>query len=317
VSAAIRGDVVATAGREGGACIWKIMDNKLVLQGQLGNLKDTIVTCLSFDDRQRLWTGSFDGNICVYNGDKLKSSSKNEEDDTNCYDFQPGIQTNLEAGPILDLSISDDFYCGACACADGSIQLVDIDRGDIITSFGAFRSGVIAKSVLLVRDQNGNGSIVCGGSNGALYRHELKLDQECTEFSAASPQMADATCQIDEYDPLKVLEEKVAKLKPAHHGPVVCLKSPFEGMFLSAAQDGTVKVWECTSFADDEEDDEAEEKGRYPSLEEPQDGRPRCRFILKGYTPYMSTIATDGFRLISDGNKNKVNMRDFTMQQDL
>jgi len=229
------------------------------------------------------------------------------------------IQTNLEAGPILDLSISDDFYCGACACADGSIQLVDIDRGNTITSFGAFRPGVIAKSVLLVRDQNGNGSIVCGGSDGALYRHALNLDQECTEFSAALPQMADATCQVDEYDPLQVLEENVAKLKPAHRGPVVCLESPFEGMFLSAAQDGQIKVWECTSFADDTDTDtdvEKEKKKKFAFLEEPQDGRPRCRFILKGYTPYMSTIATDGFRLISDGNKNKVNMRDFTMQED-
>ena len=63
-------------------------------------------------------------------------------------------------------------------------------------------------------------------------------------------------------------------------------------------------------------DIEEVKKKNFSFLEEPQDGRPRCRFILKGYTPYMSTIATDGFRLISDGNKNKVNMRDFTMQED-
>lgn len=286
VAIAMQGNQVVTAGREGGARAWKITgSNKLALQGTLH--VDTIVTCIQFDAKQRLWTGSYDGVLRIYS-DLLEDKPI----------------THHSNSPIVDLCLSDELSCGACAHSSGEIQLFDLAEGMTLTSLQTFRNGVIPKSVLLMRDHEGTGKLVCGGSNGSLVHYALHLDDDCVDMSKALS-LDYAECEVDTWNP--VLLDEDLKLKPAHRGPIVCLESPHEGMFLSAAQDGTVKVWACN-----------QNKHESPIFGPPDKhlNVPKCRFTLKGHTPYVSNLCTDGMRLISDGCKNKIFMRDFSMQMD-
>lgn len=318
---------VVTAGREGSARIWDIVDTndgkkKLQFHCHLQEEKDTVVTSLKFDSQQRLWTGSYDGSLRVYAANK-DSTRRN-------FYAEPSFSNDFHQGPILDISLSDEFQCGACACANGPIQIFDLETGSTLASLQIFRDGILPKSVLLLKDSEGKGNLICGGSDGSLYRHYLQLDPECTDLAQAFGNVADAECQVDMWDPLETVssstirngngnddyrrkQESETRLKPAHTGPIMCLESPHEGMFLSAAQDGTVKVWGCNSRNTEPMTDNSSNNN---SNNQSKNKLPQCRFILKGYTPYMSNICTDGIRIISDGCRNKLNMRDFSLQLD-
>ena len=70
---AMRGDIVASSGREGGARVWRVVRGagktkcgRLVPVCALADARGTIVTRLSFDGSGLLWTACYDGTVRAY-----------------------------------------------------------------------------------------------------------------------------------------------------------------------------------------------------------------------------------------------------------
>jgi WD40 repeat protein len=87
ISIAMRGNVIASSGREGGVKIWKIISSKdhetqLVQMGSLSSLHNTIVTSVKFaDSSDLLWVSCYDGTVRSYDisqwGNEGNSSQEN------------------------------------------------------------------------------------------------------------------------------------------------------------------------------------------------------------------------------------------------
>lgn len=76
VAVAVRGDLVASAGREGGLRLWRIVrsfeqdeiaGDRLAPLGTLPGVERTIATSLKFDSDNLLWAACYDGTVRAYN----------------------------------------------------------------------------------------------------------------------------------------------------------------------------------------------------------------------------------------------------------
>ena len=82
-------------------------------------------------------------------------------------------------------------------------------------------------------------------------------------------------------------------LLPAHRGPVVDLAPARDGLLVSAAHDGTMRVWDLALAADG-------------------DRTPEVCYGLGGYKVWLGSVCVDDKRLISDGSDNTVVVHDFS-----
>jgi WD40 repeat protein len=86
-------------------------------------------------------------------------------------------------------------------------------------------------------------------------------------------------------------EREVEELLPSHGGQVVALTSTKDGLLVSGAHDGTLRVWDVL----------APEAG----------GGPKCLYGFGGYKVWLGSVCTDGRRLLADGSDNKILVHDF------
>lgn len=281
VSVAISGDLVASAGREGGVRLWllersrplppvqsqdekekrglgqdstlgklsqlagnaakgknsdrsefkninDVVEGKLIPLGTLKGLEKTIVTCLKFDSKQRLWASAYDGRTRAYDVSKCNDSN-----------FRISVQKPVFQADftdsVLDMHLCEELNVGACATSDGGVALFSLKTGAFICGIMLFE--VAARSVLILKQTNGSYAILCGGSNGAIHHIPLNVDLE--------------TKRVDEDNPFDVLESTDTAMTPKHTGPVLCLASQNEGitkgMFISGGQDGTGKFFQSAT----------------------------------------------------------------------
>jgi WD40 repeat protein len=342
ISVAISGDIVASSGREGGTCLWKLerysalppvenqeqgldressasrfgilsklagntgkgknsdrtefkhlndaVEGKLQLLGYLPGLEKTIVTCLKFDSKQRLWAGCYDGTTRAYDVSKCTESN-----------FRMSSQKHLFRSDftdsVLDMSLCEEIGIGACATADGGVALFSLDDGQFFVGLMLFESPT--RSVLILKRKNGGYAVCCGGSNGQIHMIPLNVDLESNK--------------VDEDNPFLVSESTDTSIKPtAHTGPVMSLSSAnegiTEGMFISAGQDGTVRVWDSNI-------DAASVGGTDVVGTEQQPCSAKCLYALTGYKLWLSRVITDGRVIISDGGENSIIMRNFSKER--
>ena len=339
---AISGNIVASSGREGGTCLWKLerysalppvenqeqgldressashfgilsklagntgkgknsdrtefktlndaVEGKLQPLGYLPGLEKTIVTCLKFDSKQRLWAGCYDGTTRAY--DVSKCTQGNFRISSQKHLFRSDFTDS-----VLDMSLCEEIGIGACATADGGVALFSLDHGQFFVGLMLFESPT--RSVLILKRKNGGYAVCCGGSNGQIHMIPLNVDLESNK--------------VDEDNPFLVSESTDTSIKPtAHTGPVMSLSSAnegiTEGMFISAGQDGTVRVWDSNI-------DDASVGGTDVVGTEPQPCSAKCLYALTGYKLWLSRAITDGRVIVSDGGENSIIMRNFAKER--
>ncbi|KAL7469635.1 hypothetical protein ACHAXS_009916 [Conticribra weissflogii] len=289
VAISIHEDVVASSGREGGVKLWKIDqmgDGSSALKsiGSIPDLKHTIVTSLKFDSGGLLWASGYDGTVRAYDVSTSLTSSKLPPLP------KPVFRTDF-TDSVLDMKLCEDIGCGVCATVDGTAALFSLRDGQFFMGIKLFE--VAARSVLIMKDNDNEEkeySVVCGGVDGTLHRIGLNIGA--------------ISGTVNEENPFDVTETTETVIKPKHTGPVMCLASPSNGMFLSGGQDGALRVWDC--YKD----------GTAISKENLQQRPCKCLYALTGYKLWLGSACTDFNRLVSDGGENSIIVRDFSVLED-
>lgn len=286
VAISIHKDVVASSGREGGVKLWKIGQSEdgvstLKSIGSIPDLKPTIVTSLKFDSGGLLWASGYDGTVRAYDVSTCLTSSKLPPSP------KPVFRTDF-TDSVLDMKLCEDIGCGVCATVDGTAALFSLRDGQFFMGIKLFE--VAARSVLIVKDndnENKEYSVVCGGVDGTLHRIGLNIGA--------------ISGTVNEENPFDVTETTETVVKPKHTGPVMCLASPSNGMFLSGGQDGALRVWDCYN------------DGNANSNADSQQRPCKCLYALTGYKMWLGSACTDFNYLVSDGGENSIIVRDFSV----
>lgn len=277
LSVAIRGNMIASAGREGGAKLWKVNDRKQVKPlGSLPDMHNSIVTSLKFDSEGRLYVGSYEG--VVYTYDTSRSDSGKVE----------LLFTTDFTDSVLDLELKEDLGVGVAATKDGGAGVFDLGDGRFHCGLITF-DNVAARSVTFLKhkDEPNGYSIIVGGNDGSVHRLPLNVNTK--------------TGQLNKEDPFLVGENVDTAIKPKHTGPVICTTAAgVDGIFVTGGQDGSLRIW---TTADEIVLSESKMR-KYLST--------KCLYSLTGYKLWLGSVCSDGKRLISDGGENSLIIRDFS-----
>ncbi len=261
--------------------------------------------------------------VCAENGLPLPLQSQPEKE----WIMKDDVDDNDRAA-ILSLSINHDLGCAVVTTASGAVHLINIEEEDeeddeedtentsndprrrrprppTATFFlpresnPFFASTEFCRSATIVAHPGAESrtsfddalleqltagsslppplsySIVCGGKDGTMFQQRLALR---------------APMEIDFEQPFRQLDDHwEGQLIPFHSGAVTCLASPLPGLVVSAAIDGTMRVWDIDL--------------------------PNCVFQFAGYKVWIGSLWTDGRRLVSDGADNTLVLHDFGGKQ--
>ena len=185
------------------------------------------------------------------------------------------------------MDLCEELKLGVCATADGGAALFNMADGQFFA--GLMLCDVAARSVLIVRHKDKKRySVLCGSADGVIHRIPLNTDPN--------------TGKVDEENPFGVSEYDKTAMKPRHTGPVMCMESPDDDIFVSGGQDGTLRIWECTEKGTGDVDDQ--------QMQQPRETK--CLYALTGYKLWLGSICTDEKRLISDGGERSIVVRDYS-----
>lgn len=228
---AFGGDLICEANRDGGVHFWRLDagSTKLVYQGSMKVLEDTIATCLHLDD-EFLWVGDAKGKLQAF---PLVSNMP------LVLQTQPELQWQFRS-MIMSLSLTPDIGCGVVTTVEGTVELFSLESdGSSLCSFyppydddDEEVSSIHGLSAVLVAHRENNEdnivpySIAVGGNDGSLYLQPLQMDEDG---------------ELDEFRPFM---GSLRRFKPRHKGPVKCLANPIPGMLVSASLDGSMRVWD-------------------------------------------------------------------------
>jgi WD40 repeat protein len=199
---------------------------------------------------------------------------------------------------VLDMHLCEEIQIGVCATADGGAALFHMNDGQFFG--GIILSQVSARSVLILKHRNPmDYSVLCGTSDGVIHSLQLNIHAE--------------TAIIHEENPFRVSETTDTAIKPRHVGPVMCMTSPGDGIFVSGGQDGALRVWYCLdeSISSSGTDDGITSKKE--PIETDNIRQTKCMYALTGYKLWLGSACTDGKRLVSDGGENSIVVRDFSV----
>lgn len=293
VAVAIHGDLIASSGREGGVKLWRIerSTGQLVPLGSVGALQNTVVTTLKFDSNDLLWTACYDGTVHAYSTYGLDDIDFSMSDQLPS---APVFQSDF-TDSVLDMHLCEELKLGVCATADGGAALFNMDDGQFFVGIMLFE--VAARSVTIVKHKHDDAgySVLCGGADGVIHRIPLNVNP--------------ATGRVDEENPFGVSETTDTAIKPRHVGPVMCMTSPDDGVFISGGQDGALRVWDC---AEGEAANDAANADIADQQQAEEQLQTKCMYALTGYKLWLGSACTDGKRLLSDGGENSIIMRDFS-----
>ena len=332
IAIAIHNDIVVSAGREGGLHVFKIdgeeenyykgsrgasaSSTKLHLksEGKIWYLDSTLVTDLAFDDNGMLWTGGYDGFVRAFEYDDSETPLAMQK--------EPMYELDL-GSEVLSVSVNNEIGCGVAATAGGTVALFSLEEGEIMAEWKPFGRGVgkrkreYARCAMIVQNdqesftdegvkQAAIWSVICGGSEGSLYQKRLNIDS-LEYVSDSKPFLND--------DSLR------GRLRPSHRNLVMALSSPSPGLILTGSQDGTIRVWNCSYYRNEEagnniiHDDDDEEEAYYDDIGV-LDKRPKCLYALTGYKAWLGSMFTNGKKLITDGSDNTIVSHDFSGEDD-
>ncbi|KAL3935016.1 MAG: hypothetical protein SGBAC_009383 [Bacillariaceae sp.] len=329
IALAIKGDIVASAGREGGIHITTITgeeqdlykgsrggtarQTKLCLKREgflrgLENSSDALITSLAFDASGTLWVGGYDGNLMGYDAEEMDADNRPMLLRHKC----PMFETNLNS-PILSISINDDIGCGVVTTRDCGIFVFSTDDGQVFATWKPvgkrdefFRTAIVVQND---PDPDSVWSVVCGGSEGSVFQRVLNVDSLSRSISDTAPfrDMREESSH-----------ELPSKLRPNHQGMVLAMASPFPGLLVTGAQDGNVRVWDCSSRRNSpiETIEDEEDEAQYGDVGA-SDHRPRCLYAMTGYKVWLGSIFAGEKKLVSDGADNTVIVHSFDEEEDM
>lgn len=270
---AFGGDLICEANRDGGVHFWRLDagSTKLVYQGSMRVLENTMVTSLHLDD-DFLWVGDATGKLQAFS---LESNMPLG------LQTQPQLQWQFRS-MIMSLSLTPDIGCGVVTTVEGTVELFSMEsEGNSLCSFyppyddeDEEDRSIHGLSAILVahREQDVDDavsySIAVGGNDGSLYLQPIQIDEDG---------------ELDEFRPFGL--GSLRRFKPLHKGPVKCLANPIPGILVSASLDGSMRVWDVETA--------------------------HCIYQFVGYKLWLGSLWADGSRIVSDGSDNTVIVHDF------
>lgn len=230
IAIAFNEDLICEANRDGGVHFWRLDagSNRLVYQGSLKVLENTLVTDLKLDE-EFLWIASADGKLQAFPLDS---------------DLPLALQTTPEMewqfrSMVMSLSLTPDINCGVVTTIEGTVELICLeDDGRSLCSFYPpyddddedYTTTHALAAQLVAHEENEDGivpySIAVGGNDGSLVLQPIQLDEDG---------------EVDEFRPFM---GSLRRFKPRHKGPVKCLANPIPGILISASHDGSMRVWD-------------------------------------------------------------------------
>jgi hypothetical protein len=286
-----------------------------------------LVTSLAFDDHGFLWAAGYDGIIRGYDYEQT------DVDNQPLMLRQKRPDHEVDFGsPILSISINDEIGCGAAATLNLGVVLFSLQDGRILAKWNPFelsKRSEYARSALLVQtdqaqglvDQSvGNGSassaifssphwsVIVGGSKGSLYQRTLGIQVRNGNISERQPltDMDDGSVE--------------RRIRPNHLGQIVTMGSPSPGLLVTGSHDGTMRVWDCSLYKN-EDDDVDNEEGTASGISieivgevsenKARTKKPRVLYALSGYKVWLGSIFTNDRKLVSDGADNSIIVHSF------
>jgi WD40 repeat protein len=361
---AAKRDFVVSSGREGGVHVCNIVgteeevfsgsrggkkqQTKLYLQplgrmlqeGQDSATKPVtkvppLITSIVFDDQGTLWMAGYDG---ILRGFDYEETGEEDRPQMLRQPF-PDHEVNL-GSPILSMAVNDAIGCGVAATLHGGVVLFSLQDGKVLSQwnpFAASKRGEFARSAMIIQtdkpqqvededssDATANPyaiydqshySVIVGGSKGTLFQRPLGIQRQ--------------TGQISETTPFLEFEDGVIgrRIRPNHLGQIVAMGSPSPGILVTGSHDGTMRVWDCSLYKNDEDDAEADEEGgEYDiTIEAVEDNvdeikddaggsrtkRPKVLYALSGYKVWLGSIFANDRKLVSDGADNSIIVHSF------
>lgn len=223
------GALIVSSGRQGSVQIHRYDKSSKILlsQGSMKALEGVLVTCLELDE-DRAWIGTADGRVLAFpHSDPLTPLSLQSE---------PVVKFNAGSSPVLSLSLEPSIGYGVFTTAKGSVELFSMEADERILAswYPPFDSGVSRQSsntypltATIVPTKDGSYSMACGSSDGSLYLHPLKWEN-------------------DDLDILHPLAGDAVECVPRHQGALKCLTSPKPGLLVSGGQDGAIRMWDVS-----------------------------------------------------------------------
>lgn len=225
---AMRGERIASAGRDGGVRLWRIVGEELVRTKYLNTSAIASALLLPGSEDGPLWAGFLDGSL------RRWSSLSGEE---------PALTVSCRS-PVLAIASCAELGVIAAATVNGTVELYAMHDGTPRGVWSPFTlddskefAGARARSVAFVQDApTGTWSIFVGGSDGSMARHQLVGSEADVATDGGS---------ISLFDRSRAGE----KAAPNHGGQVVALTPGPAGVLVSGAHDGTIRVWDVSSGA--------------------------------------------------------------------
>lgn len=315
----LRGPTVVSAGRDGGAKMWRLArlspdgPEELLPVAELHTAEtdspSSTVSAIAITGGteavdsgeasaagEAIWVGSLDGFARRF---EVRAPASSVADATeSAVDCTATIEA---AGPVLSMAVCEEAGLLALGISDGSVQLFTLTDGKPCGAswrplgFDGSRGvrGEGTRSLAFVCFPGGQFALVAGGTEGAMHAR------------LAWPVRGDAPDDDDTAAAAFRQDAPGTQLRPSHNGRVVAL-TPLptnermgntlvsEPLLVSGAHDGTLRVWEM----------------------ELVDGVPvvgaRCLYGLGGFKVWLGSVATDGVRLVSDGKDNAIVVHDFS-----
>lgn len=277
---AMSGNVIASAGREGGVKVFHVTvtggedknpaQKKIVPVGEIPSLKGSFVTSLLFDSEQKLWVGSYDGALHMLDLDSGTA--------------QKNATLRVESG-VLCVDVNTDIGLVVCGMKNGSVKMFSVD-GAVLALWKPFSSTHVRSIKILGGPDDSSWCVVAGGGDGNLMARQLLVDSTGTV----------ETVPFDN-------KRGTMEFSPPHGGTVVALAERFGGLLVTGAQDGTIRVWDCWKKSSNSDD------SNYSSYLI----KPEVLYNFVGYKVWLGSICTDGNCLLSDGSDNSIIVHDFTV----
>jgi len=302
-------NIVASAGREGGVKLFKLLEDgnqvELLPQGDVKALirlmpgaLPIVVTCMKFDSYGRLYLGCSDGFLRIVHfpqdfifGDGIDLVSQ---------DLHVTVVPNWSdqaPSPILSLDVSEELEMVVTSHVNGNVCLYSMKEQEDVYNMESGRKehvGVIgvwnpftadksyARSVTFTSKASLHGTkhaVVVGGGNGEVWVNDIYPEHEESKSGEVF---------VDDY---------VQQFQPNHVGPVISLCSRPQGLIVSVGHDGMLRMTQT-----------------WIGLKNPKKATPWPLYGLGGYKAWIGSVCIDdeGKRLISDGMDDAVIVHDFS-----
>ena len=278
--------LVASAGREGGVKIFRLLENNCELKYEgdipafvrkMPGALPIIATCMKFDLAGRLYVGSSDGLLRIVTFSKSFITSDAELDPNEIQVTVIPMMRERQQSPILALDISEDLGLVATAHSSGDAcvhSIIEQENGTIKTEVAGIWKAIVgshARTVSCVSGVRGpRHGVVVGGGNGELWVSDL--DTEPTEKTS-------------------FVKDSAQKIEPDLQGPVISLVSRPGGIIASVSHDGQLRLTHAWLG----------QKGSFPL------------YAIVGLKVWVGSVCIDeeGKRLVSDGFDDVVVVHDF------